>query len=466
MPRGPHPGKGLRRIFAIDERESVVRFAQSSLGRATLFFSIVALMLSPLAQKGLWLDWRIVPIIAALFAHAYLPKYRGVILFAGAWAVTFSSLPVSLRAYAAQLSFLLFAWCAITVSYRHKKLFLARRPVISLLCGCALLGLATVLIPHGAIHDGIWSFLVAYSGAIWFLCYAIVDQRSKDRSSDLVQMGMLPPFWVTSATPIGKGAAFLRKYLAKSPYELAVTQIKGLKLLVWMSVLIALILLLKWATHRLAIPTAGEALAAFAGGKPFSTGLAWTALLLDVTFAALWTAIWGHKIIGLARLAGFRLPRNMCRPLESHSIADYWNRYYYYFKELLVEFFYVPTFMKTFRNHTRLRIFFATFMAAGVGNAIFHFVRDFEPLSRLGATGAFAPMSSYAFCCAVLATGIGISQLRAHAGFKPSYSWAGRVKSFVVVWGFMVSIHIFDYEAGNNTLVERLGFVASLFWIS
>ena len=33
---------------------------------------------------------------------------------------------------------------------------------------------------------------------------------------------------------------------------------------------------------------------------------------------------------------------------------DYFNRFHYYFKELLVDFFFIPTFFKMFRNHPRL----------------------------------------------------------------------------------------------------------------
>jgi len=88
------------------------------------------------------------------------------------------------------------------------------------------------------------------------------------------------------------------------------------------------------------------------------------------------------------------------------------------------------------------------------------------PHSKLGLAGAFAPMSGYAFYCAALATGIGVSQQRARAGVKPSLTWVGRVRSFFVVWGFVVSIHIFEYEAGNNTLGECLLFVASLFGVN
>jgi hypothetical protein len=76
---------------------------------------------------------------------------------------------------------------------------------------------------------------------------------------------------------------------------------------------------------------------------------------------------------------------------------DYFNRFHYYFKELLVDFFFIPTFFKMFRNYPRLRMFFATFMAAGVGNAIWHFSRDINLVATVGPAASLETYTSYAF---------------------------------------------------------------------
>jgi hypothetical protein len=197
--------------------------------------------------------------------------------------------------------------------------------------------------------------------------------------------------------------------------------------------------------------------------QPFPIAVSWISLAVETARAALGAAIWGHSIIGLARLAGFRLPRNMRAPLQSRSLADFWNRYYFYFKEMLVEFFYVPTFLKVFRPYPRLRIFFATFMAAGVGNAVYHFVRDLHLVDAQGPSGSLESFTSYMFYCVVLATGIGLSQLRAARGVKPSETLLGRVGSFAMVWSFVVCLQVFGNETRVYSLGERLSFMASLF---
>ena len=145
---------------------------------------------------------------------------------------------------------------------------------------------------------------------------------------------------------------------------------------------------------------------------------------------------------------------------------DYFNRFHYYFKELLVDFFFVPTFFKMFRNYPRLRMFFATFMAAGVGNAIWHFTRDINLVSTLGPVAAVETYTSYAFYCIVLATGVGLSQVRTSLGIRPASTLFGRLYSFFFSWSFGVCMHVFSDESRNHTLGERLSFLASLFGVS
>ncbi|MGN6702720.1 MAG: hypothetical protein ACTHKB_07140, partial [Burkholderiaceae bacterium] len=317
----------------------------------------------------------------------------------------------------------------------------------------------------GAWRAVLWSVLIVYSIYIWFLAYAIVDQRSQKPASRTFQFAVLHPFWIASTTiPYGKGAAFLRKALPKTPRDLAVTQIKGVKLLIWANMLWGISLLLAWVLEgRLNIPTVDMAINAYLRHQAFPILVGWAAVIWSTAKFMLMAARWGHVFIGVARLAGFRLPRSVWRPLESRTLMDYFNRFYYYFKELLVDFFFIPTFFAVFRDHPRLRMFFATFMAAGIGNAIWHFLKDIQVVAPMGLAGAFMSYTSYFFYCVVLATGLGISQIRAQMGIKPSPTFLGRLYSFAFVWSFVVCLHVFSDESRNHTLVERLSFMASLF---
>ena len=331
----------------------------------------------------------------------------------------------------------------------------------AVLCGLSLLD-----IMHGLPRVLVWSLLVVVTPFVWFLPYAIIDQRATAGQPLLLQMAALRPFWSPTYLPFGKGAAYLQKFLAKTPDDLAITQLKGIKLLVWSNLLLAIQAALGWLlVSRFTTPTVAQTVDAFLQGQPYPLPTSWTALAWSTAHFALQIAIWAHLFIGLARLAGYRLPRGSWRPLESRTLMDYFNRFHYYFKELLVDFFFIPTFFKTFRQHPRLRMFFATFMAAAVGNALWHFVRDIDLIARVGLAAAVQTYTSYLFYCVVLATGVGLSQVRAGQGIRPPDTLAGKLYSFIFVWSFVVCLHLFSDGSRQHSLGERLSFLASLFGV-
>ena len=458
------PGRSLRSWLAIDEREGVVRFAQTPAGKIAIFAFVLALLCLPQVVRRLDPPWWVACTLIGLAAHAYLPRFRGPVLFAFTWGIAALSLPASPMAYASLGVFFVLSWCAIVYARRCPGHLVSRRPVVTLLAIQLGLAGAASLLPEGGVTNAIWACLLVSVSGYWFLAYAIVDQRSRDRSPDLLQMGVVRPFWVTSTTPVGKGAAFLRRHLSLTPRDLAVTQIKGVKLLIWAVFLLGANAAWYWVVIlKLGIPTTHEAIAAFLEGRPYPVLVGWSAVIFSTVHTSLAVAVWGHKIIGLARLAGFRLPRNMYRPLESRTLAEFWNRFYFYFKELLVDFFYIPAFLSAFKKSPRLRILFATLMAAGVGNAIFHFVRDIGLVQTMGVHDALVSFTSYLFYSTVLGTGIAISQMRRASGFIPGDTLLARIWSFMCVWSFVVCLNIFGDESRVHTLFERLAFMASLF---
>lgn len=377
-------------------------------------------------------------------------------------------LSVQTFAYIALIGFMLGAWYAMEFARRQKMRFIARRPVLTLLMTEVILcGLACTPAIHGLPRVLLWSFLTVFNAYIWFLCYALIDQRARDCSPPLFQLGIFHPFWGSSAVPYGKGAAFLRKTQSKTPRELAITQIKAIKLLLWALVLASMKTGLIWLFQsKLKMPDLPSVQAAYFLHHPFPVSIGWGALILDTALITLSFAVYFHKTVALARLAGFRLPRSMYRPLEARTLAEFWNRYYYYFKELLVEFFFIPTFLRTFRNHPRLRMFFSTFMAAGVGNAIYHFIRDIDRVATIGLQETIKAYTSYLFYCTVLATGIGLSQLRTNMGARPPETIPGKLLAFLWVWSFVVCLHIFGNETYVYTLGQRIAFMAHLFGVT
>jgi hypothetical protein len=348
---------------------------------------------------------------------------------------------------------------------RHPQSVLSRRPVLCLLALEALLCLATAWAPlHGLPRVLLWSSLVVLTPFVWFFPLAIIDMRSRDPGPPLLQLALQRPYWSPAYLPFGKGAAFLRKHLSQTPRDIAVTQIKAIKLLLWANLLKSLRAALSWSIgEQLNVPGIPDAIDAYLGGHSLPVGMGWAALILSTFTYTLQIAIWAHLFIGSARLAGYRLPRGSWRPLESRTLMEYFNRFHFYFKELLVDFFFVPTFFAVFRKRPQLRMFFATFMAAGVGNAIWHFLRDIHLIATMGPAEAISSYTSYLFYCVVLATGVGLSQLRSNLGIRSPSGVAGRLFSMAFVWSFVVCLRIFSDGSRQHTLGERLEFLMSLF---
>lgn len=354
------------------------------------------------------------------------------------------------------------------------------RPLRTLLLTyVGLLALATWLPLPATVEVTLWAFLVVLGRYIWFLAYSLFDIPSKDRSPFVLQLGHYQPFWMGSMTavPFPKGAAYLRKIEAKDASELAVTQLKGVKLLYWAVLLMVFQALCQGLIYTgtfrvwdgafalplfLDAPRFSEVLASSVAGTPAAWYLNWLALISRFLLEILNLAIWGHVIIAVCRMAGFRALRNTCRPLRAATIAEFWNRYYYYFKELLVEFFFYPAFMRYFKRSPRLRLVFATMAAAGFGNVLYHFFRDSSYIARLGLWDAFLAFKVYWVYGALLGLAIGVSQLRNRNRRTDRDSLRTRILAPLSVLSFYCVLSIFDDPDRSLPAVEYFRFAMHL----
>jgi len=467
-------GRGrIRFIPPLETYPRVVAFAATGYGRSALLL-LFGLLLAP--ANPLWL-----PITMGAAACAYAGSYRRWVLLpatlgllclapqgtmpariAAAEGVT-SALLLALLPYLTLAAIFALSAAAIAGALRFPRSLIFRRPILSLhvlVVGLLLFAGADIL--HGAARLLLWFFLVPLCGYFWFLSYALRDQRASDRWPVLPQLGIFHPFWGSTSTPFGKGAAYLRRVEAANAQELAVTQLKGLKLLIWAYFLKALSAGFAEVIHGyLQVPTFGDAFAQQIAGLSVPPLICWAALISRFFEDLLSMAIGGHVIVASARMAGFRLLRNTYKPLAARTIAEFWNRYYFYFKELLVEFYYYPTFLRCFKRHRRLRMLFATFAAAGAGNAFFHFIRDVDYVDRMGLAGALVGYQTYLFYCVLLSVGIGLSQLRqtrrrAERGFRATVAAPASVAAFYCM------LLVFNDEGRQYSLADHFRFLFHL----
>jgi hypothetical protein len=323
------------------------------------------------------------------------------------------------------------------VVQRWPKGWVGRRPRLALLGVFAAAVAAALVAPAGPSSKVLWPLVEALSACLWIFSFALTDRAVPDRvlpsqmDTALSPKSSSPetlwpgPFWRNSAmffsffptvfastTPFFKRPSAMRRMEAKNPEERGVVQLKGLKLLAW-SILLSLVwALLDTASAALGIPKLTDAIAASTAHHPPAWYLCWASLVDGFLDSALRLAIWGNTIVAGCRLAGFRLLRNSYRPLEARTVVDFWNRYYYYFKELVADFFFYPVYMRCFKKHPRARMLFATWVAVGLGVPLFHFVRDIDVVRDIGLWRAVAGYHVFMCYATILGIGIGISQIR------------------------------------------------------
>ena len=214
----------------------------------------------------------------------------------------------------------------------------------------------------------------------------------------------------------------------------------------------------------LQIPTSDQALTMSVQGTPFAWHLCWESQILAFFEIILTFTIFGHRFIAACRMAGFNALRNTYRPLSSTTITEFFNRFYYYFKELLVDFFFYPTFFRYWKGHKRLRMIFATFAAAFFGNSLYHLMRDWHIVRDYGPWRAIANYQVLFFYNAILATGLCISQLR-NRGPEPAGFFRRRILPVFGVGFFYCMLNVFEADERMYPLVEHLKYLAGLFFI-
>jgi hypothetical protein len=374
--------------------------------------------------------------------------------------------PATIAPVVAAVLLLLAALAA--VAFRFPRGLVARRPVIAaVLSYCSLAAVVSMAPLTGRTRVAAWIAVLAMSRMLWFFCYTLTDRESRDRDSVALQAGRWRPAWMAgsgSITPIAKGGAYLRRIEAQNADELAVTQIKGMKLLLWAVILNEVLFWFQSVVYRrLGVPEFEAAFGRSVTGHPFFWY--WNCLSLVAAFfgGLLQMSVWGHQIVACVRMAGFRALRNTYRPLESRTLAEFWNRYYFYFKELLVDMFFYPTYLRYFKKYPRLRMAAATMMAACAGNAIYHFLRDISLVAELGWWRAIAGFQTYLFYSFVLGAGISISQWRGKRKDRRADSWLRRrFVPALSVAGFYCLLHVFDDTNRTYRLREHFVFVGRL----
>ncbi|HLJ28056.1 MAG TPA: hypothetical protein VKY85_15200 [Candidatus Angelobacter sp.] len=461
--------KRFRLIPSVEANPRIIKFSQTVLGKVALLalFGVIlsrfddvwpaklaivsAMAFVPKARRILVLFGTILATNFFWFEHSFLER----IAAAEALHPTHIKLAIWVILPFAAMS-VAFMWIAAT--YRNS--LVGRRPLICLLAMYGTLLIAASYVPfHGALRYTLWAFLFVFASYFWYLAYAVSDCATRGGDNIAYQFGSFHAFWGSTSVPLPKGSGYWRRIEAKTEEELAITMIKGVKLMAWCFLLAFVSRGFNMLIYqKLGVPAFQTTLSVFFQGRPFTVATNWSSLVAECLAGLLSFSIWGHTIIATCRMAGFRALRNTYAPLSSQTVAEYWNRYFYYYKELLVEMFFYPAFIRFFKRNPTIRIFFATFAAAWFGNNLFHLMRDVHVVASFGLAKAIIGYP-YAFYSVILALGISISQIRSRRLDRTRGWIRTRLWAPACVFTFYCLLHVFE----SLTMIPGLHYVLYLF---
>ena len=467
-------------ILEIDKNAKLIEFAQTVIGRIVLFlcFAItlqalgqnpcLALMSALCAFTGKH-RWYLTAILTSIFVYFSLLRDDQIFFnIICRQEMVGSELSFGFVLSAVIILVIVLSSCLIYSWPRIIGIRFFRRSTLCLLLSFLML----VVIAQSPLIWGrprvvLCLLLVVFPSYLWFLSYALGDVGAGERGSISRHLGVLHSFWSASTLPFGKGITYLRKFEAKTPAELAITQLKGLKLGLWAFVLLAgCVLIDRISYDYLQIPQYDATFLALLSGSAPPWYICWLSMFTFFFYDIAVMACIGAVYVACARMAGFRILRNTYKPLTANTIAEFWNRYSFYYKELMVDQFFYPTFFRCFRKHPRLRIFFATFVAACVGNLFFHFALDIHFVPELGLRDALIGEEPHALYTVLLALGIAFSQMRQRA-IGVSRGWLrGCLLPRIRVVLFFCVLHVFDAPHDReHTIWQHVQYLFHLFGI-
>jgi hypothetical protein len=455
--------KSFRLIPPIETYPQIVSLAQTFAGKLGLL-TCFGLLLWKVGDTG-WL------IVACLAATTFLPEKRhGIVMLATLGYTVCLYLLGTTKPYGLLLNVgivLAFGTSLIWAATRPKRNWIGRHALFVLFGSFTGLILLCNGLPSGRQTTAtLWQFAAILGSYVWFIGYGLLDVETKPAKELGLEIGSLRPFWGSTATPFPNGPACLRQIEAKDSVKLAVTQLKGLKLLVWSTLLSYFLSAYLWFFHEyLRLPHFEKALYLNSLHTPLPSYVCWASLIVFYFYKLISIAVWGHRLVACCRMAGFDALRNTYRPLSSTSVAEFFNRYYFYYKELLVYFFFFPTFLRLPARLGRLRVAISIFAAACLGNTYYHFTREIGYIQEHGLWAAVKTFQVFFFYTVVLATAIAMSRRRNQPDASQGF-FRSTVRPAILVSVFYCLLSIFSTTDRIYPLWEHLRFLGHLFFLN
>lgn len=339
--------------------------------------------------------------------------------------------------------------------YRFSKLIpsmppaIRNHPILCLHAGVASLFAIMVVFPPIAAFAEIIPWLV------WRIGYLLqAGQRGQNKETKLTDHLFYQwPIHTLSQIPFGKGIEYLSSCEATDAESDARSRLAGIKLL-WLATFWECVMWLYEAAFfgngnqyislpfNFGLPILEQAIVA----GVTSTSGAWQVVAVSFFHKVLFFAVMMHSIVGVIRLAGYNVYRGLYKPLLSESIVEFWGRFNYYFKTLMVEFFFYPVLLALKRVSPQVRMFLAVFAAAFIGNMYQHLFWSYKDLSTGDLLAIWHYWSPRMVYCALLALGVWISMVRQQniRRNKAERTLFVRARAILGVWLFYATIQVWN----------------------
>lgn len=461
-------------IPSIDQSPKLIAFCQNNYGKFLLYIAFA----SVLSLNLLWANkyfqlthfyfWDKLIILGLIY---YFPKYKTQIFTLSSmyWffvfyypqhiATSFIFLaPKANSPYLFYYSLIIFLILLYSINFLIKKL---NHKVSIALIIYTLLVFITTLYPTGSYYKNLLlGSLLIMSLVLWHWLYSLKYNFSLD---NVLRCSF--SFWNWSVLPIPKSY----NHLNASQVNLNQTttlHLRALKLLLWASFLGGLEYVLSTFTNYLHIPRLETLILNSSLSSSSTIGTNWLSVITEFLLNLLSLTVGSHIAVAVIRFCGWDIKRNVYSPFKANSISDFFNRYYFYFKELLLDIFFYPAYFAFFKRNNALRLFTATLLSAGLGNFLFHFFLSFPRIITQDLAGALQKSSIYAFYCLLLSFVLFISQnARLSSVIKKRSLLSSIFIKSRIIFVFLM-LNIFLESSGTTTLKQHLSFTLALFGIS
>lgn len=244
-----------------------------------------------------------------------------------------------------------------------------------------------------------WTLMFYFGQSLFALSYFSLFSAGQAGKRILTGLAM-----ATQALSTGSNFPMIRnpdELSATSRAELAVCQIKAMKLLIWSKVIDtarAVIVSLFFAENSLSqlyfswIPTLSWPNYTSTGidtylsmGLPL--GQIWATVLVNaLCFTLLLSSFTGYSIAVL-RLSGIYVPRAVFRPYLAQTFNGYFRRLLYFYSEILIYFFFFPAWraLRSLVSDKFYRRMLSLFFAVFAGGLVFHALENSDYVLYFGA---------------------------------------------------------------------------------